>query len=268
MQQVIQQYLDEKKTQIGDRSFEQYVLIMRKLDELAGERDVLSLTKPIIMNWLSHLDEVKPKTKNNWINVYKAFYNWCLDEGHIDQSPMARFKPFKEGKKEHIFLTAQELANVMTMADHYPSTKCAIYFMYGCGLRRSEALSITPRMIQSDGIHVNGKGDKNRTVPLNPSIRAGIAQYIKDHQIEPDQLILPFSIDSIRRAINYLLFAATGRHLTCHKLRHSFATHLLSNGASPAAVQKYLGHSRLETTMIYAEWIGNNDEVISKLPVY
>lgn len=269
MQEIIEQFIAEKDTQLADTSKLQYRSIMSQFDEMASGRPVLELNKAIIMNWLSKLER-KEKTKNNMMRVLKSFYNWCIDENYLDEkdNPMRRFKPFREPKKQHQFLNPDELVKLFSMVEDNPDLKAAVYLLYGCGMRRNEALSITPRMINDNGITFIGKGDKERTVPLEPRIREYLTFYIKSRNLSPDERILNYTVNTIRPAINYILFAATGRHLTCHKLRHTFATMLISNGTSTAAVQKYLGHSKIETTQIYAEWVGNDDVAISHLPVY
>ena len=134
--------------------------------------------------------------------------------------------------------------------------------LYGCGLRISEALSLTPQAAQFDPLTILGKGGKTRIVPVLPAARQAIDAYLK---------LCPFALD--RRAPMFrgvkggplnarniqLLIAKLRGALgladtaTPHALRHSFATHLLASGADLRTIQELLGHASLSTTQVYTE---------------
>jgi integrase/recombinase XerC len=134
--------------------------------------------------------------------------------------------------------------------------------LYGCGLRLSEALSLTPRAAMSESLSVKGKGGKTRLVPLLPLARQSIQRYL-------DLCPFPLSADEpmfrgarggtlsprivqllVERLRGALALPSTA---TPHALRHSFATHLLAGGADLRSIQELLGHSSLSTTQIYTE---------------
>ena len=137
--------------------------------------------------------------------------------------------------------------------------------LYGCGLRISEALSLTLRTATLNGrdvMHITGKGGKERVVPAIPMVCEAIARYVRlcPYPLEPDgHLFLgarggPLSPRLIQLAMEKLRdelgLPATA---TPHALRHSFATHLLSAGADLRQIQELLGHASLSTTQIYTE---------------
>jgi integrase/recombinase XerC len=140
-----------------------------------------------------------------------------------------------------------------------------LLLLYGCGLRISEALSLTPReapVAGRDTIRIVGKGGKERMVPVLPLARQAIARYaaLCPYPLAPDgPLFLGAKGGRMSPRIAQLLMARLRGELglpdtaTPHALRHSFATHLLSAGADLRQIQELLGHASLSTTQVYTE---------------
>jgi integrase/recombinase XerC len=136
----------------------------------------------------------------------------------------------------------------------------ALTLIYGCGLRISEALSITKNDLDGDYLSVRGKGNKVRSVPIIDSVKEVIQSYLEHCPciIEKDQ---PIFLGKRGKPLNVSVFQYQIRKIrknlglssstTPHAFRHSFATHLLSNGADLRAIQELLGHKNLSTTQIY-----------------
>ena len=135
--------------------------------------------------------------------------------------------------------------------------------LYGCGLRISESLSLSPRDVPTaDGepLRISGKGGKQRIVPMLPAVRAAIDAYLRLSPVALDRdgpLFLGAKGGRLNaRAIQLLIERLRGglglpAHATPHALRHSFATHLLGAGADLRSIQELLGHSSLSTTQTY-----------------
>lgn len=140
--------------------------------------------------------------------------------------------------------------------------QAVLLLLYGCGLRISEALALTPPDVTGDVLTVTGKGNKTRIVPLLPVARAAVASYqslcplplpanqplfrgVKGGPLSPR--IIQLLIARLRGALGLPDTA------TPHALRHSFATHLLGNGADLRVIQELLGHASLSTTQVYTE---------------
>ncbi len=134
--------------------------------------------------------------------------------------------------------------------------------LYGCGLRISEALALTPKQVQSNPLVIIGKGGKTRMVPMVKAAEAAIAEYIKfcPLALSPNEVlfrgvkggalsprIIQLVMERMRGALNLPDTA------TPHALRHSFASHLLGNGADLRVIQDLLGHASLSSTQIYTE---------------
>jgi integrase/recombinase XerC len=140
--------------------------------------------------------------------------------------------------------------------------QAVLTLLYACGLRISEALALTPRQSGDEVLTVTGKGNKTRLVPQLPVARAAIAQYLA---------LCPFALEADApmfrgvkggplnaRAIQALIARLRGalglpETATPHALRHSFATHLLANGADLRVIQELLGHASLSTTQVYTD---------------
>lgn len=137
-----------------------------------------------------------------------------------------------------------------------------ISLLYGCGLRISEALSLTPADYRaaSTSLPITGKGGKTRMAPLLPVVRQAIDEYMRlcPYSCEPDEPAFkgekggPLRAEIIQRQIRKLRSALDlPESATPHALRHSFATHLLGSGGDLRTIQELLGHASLSTTQIY-----------------
>lgn len=135
-----------------------------------------------------------------------------------------------------------------------------INLIYGCGLRISEALSVKKHDIEGDFLKIFGKGKKQRNIPLLPEVKLAIIKYLQScpYNINKDQNIF---IGKKGRELNPSVFQKRIRlirrnlglpdNITPHSFRHSFASHLLENGADLRSIQELLGHENLSTTQIY-----------------
>jgi integrase/recombinase XerC len=137
-----------------------------------------------------------------------------------------------------------------------------LMLLYACGLRISEALSLTPRTAGAETLRIRGKGGKTRIVPVLPAARSAIARYLAlcPLQLAPDEPLFRGVKGGPLNARNVQLFVERMRGAlslpdtaTPHALRHSFATHLLGNGADLRTIQELLGHASLSTTQVYTE---------------
>lgn len=140
--------------------------------------------------------------------------------------------------------------------------QAVLTLLYACGLRISEALSLTPKQANASPLSITGKGNKTRIVPILPAAQSAIATYLE---------LCPFALNGNQpmfrgvkggplnaRNIQLLIERLRGAlglpdTATPHALRHSFATHLLSNGADLRVIQELLGHASLSSTQIYTE---------------
>jgi integrase/recombinase XerC len=159
-------------------------------------------------------------------------------------------------------IKADALASEETPAWVTARDAAVLTLLYGCGLRISEALGLTAKQAQAETLSITGKGGKTRIVPVLPAARTAMARYIDlcPFPVKPDGPLFrgvkggPLNARNIQLLIERLRGAlGLPDTATPHALRHSFATHLLSNGADLRTIQELLGHASLSTTQVYTE---------------
>lgn len=201
----------------------------------------------------------------------RMFFRWLETEDTLKNRAVAQIAlpkvPHSVPKPLNTVAAAAVVGVNAEAAEGWIATrdKAVLLLLYGCGLRISEALSLTPRDAPVNGrdvMRIKGKGGKERMVPALPVVSSAIESYIAEcpFPLTPDGPLFlgarggPLSPRLIQLAMarlrEELLLPETA---TPHALRHSFATHLLSAGADLRQIQELLGHSSLSTTQIYTE---------------
>ncbi|MEE0775775.1 MAG: tyrosine recombinase [Bacillota bacterium] len=199
----------------------------------------------------------------------RSFYRFLVREELIEDNPLTLVSSPKENKKLPKFIHYEDLEGIFLLPDNSPAglRDCAILeVLYGGGLRVSELCALTlPHYLKSiHSLRVMGKGQKERLIPLGSRAVAALDGYlqrgrpalVKDEEIESIFLNQRNGHGLTRRAIQdiinkYVERMATNLKISPHMLRHSYATHMLENGADIRIIQELLGHSRLSTTQIY-----------------
>ena len=174
--------------------------------------------------------------------------------------PRSLPKPIAEGDIE---LLIEELKKISKKSWVQKRNIALLYLLYGCGLRISEALSISKsHLIDRNSLTILGKGNKERLVPVLDIVANSLENYLKEipYDLPSDVSIFvgdrgnPLKASSFQRDLkNARVNLGLPKTATPHSLRHSFATHLLKNGGDLRIIQELLGHSSLSTTQIYTE---------------
>ena len=193
------------------------------------------------------------------------------------------FMKVKRPEKLPIILTKKEVRKILSNVK-IPDYRICLELMYACGLRIGEAIKITPADIDGERkiLHVrNGKGNKDRAVPIPDNIYEKLRKYWLTHRNR--MLLFPakFSSDRVStnisiksRVLQVAFKKALGesgviRKATPHTLRHSYATHLLEAGVNIRVIQKYLGHRSLRATIVYIHLTNTTEmrcvELLNKL---
>ena len=210
-------------------------------------------------------ETLKPSSLAHQIRFMKSFFRWSHEEGHISKNPAAKIKEPKAGKRIPKFLTEFEIEHLRE-ACFSPMEKSLFEFMFSTGCRIGEIVSLEKNRINwSDrSAIVRGKGDKEREVYFNIRCEIWLKRYL-DQRLDADPAIFVteryphrMSIAQMRYIIKRISNRAQiNKTIHPHQLRHSYATHLLNNGAPLEVIQSLLGHEKSETTRIYAQLSGS-----------
>ncbi|MCI0506077.1 MAG: site-specific tyrosine recombinase XerD [Gammaproteobacteria bacterium] len=235
------------------------------------QRDLLHASRSQILDYLSLRVNggAKSRSTARLLSSVKRFYQYCVREQMLKVDPSDRIDAPKLGRPLPKYLSEAEVEALLLAPDlNHPlgiRDRTMLELLYATGLRVSELVTLRLEQInlRQGVVRVQGKGGKERLVPLGEEALSWLDNYLKDarHQITP-----PAASDYVfttrrqsamtRQAFWYLIKRYAGKvgikkHLTPHTLRHCFATHLLNHGADLRVVQMLLGHSDLSTTQIY-----------------
>ncbi|MFH1119198.1 MAG: site-specific tyrosine recombinase XerD [Bacteroidota bacterium] len=213
---------------------------------------------------------IAPTSQSRIISGIRSFYHYLLLENEIKTDPTALLEMPKTGRKLPDVLTTDEVLKVLSGIDlskpNGERNKGIIDILYSCGLRVSELVNLKLSDLHFDDgfIMVTGKGDKQRIVPIGSDAIRQIDQYVKYvrntrkiSRESEDILFLNQRGYKLTRAMIFEIVrksvedAGILKTVSPHTLRHSFATHLVENGADLRAVQEMLGHASITTTEIY-----------------
>lgn len=272
---LLRRYIAHLRLEKGmsDNTIEAYIndveKLLRYLDSAGlswkdAERDTL-------VNFVCTLQDlgISARSQARIISGIKSFFRFIVLEGLIEENPSEQLETPHLGRHLPSILTTDEINSMIASIDlsqpEGQRNRAILEVLYSCGIRVSELINLrlSQLYIDDEYICVDGKGGKQRLVPLSPSAINEIMLYL---QYRSEISIKPGEED-------YLFINRRGRHMTrvmvfyivrntcerCgikkkvspHTLRHSFATHLLENGANLRAIQNMLGHESITTTEVY-----------------
>ncbi|WP_435625187.1 site-specific tyrosine recombinase XerD [Flagellimonas sp.] len=213
---------------------------------------------------------MNPRSQARIISSLKGFFNYLIFEGYRSDNPIELIETPKIGRKLPDTLSTEEINELINAIDlsHQQGerNRAILETLYGCGLRVSEliGLKLSDLYFEEDFIKVTGKGDKQRFVPISEINKKFINIYryeVRVHQsIQKefsDYLFLNRRGKKLTRAMIFTIIKDLAekiglqKNISPHTFRHSFATHLLENGADLRAIQQMLGHESITTTEVY-----------------
>ena len=272
---MLQNFLDYLKL---ERNYSGHTITAYRNDLVAfqefceTEFEMTSLTGveyPMIRSWILSLSKkgMSNLSINRKISSLKSFYKFLRKIGEIETNPLVGHKALKVQKKIQVPFSKKEILEVMDSikGDDFESVRnrLLIEMLYATGIRRTELINIKVSDIDfsESVIRILGKRNKERFVPILSSMIASIQEYlpIRNELAENDYLFVTSKGNKIYetlvyRVINsYFSLASTKLKRSPHILRHSFATHLLNEGANLNSVKELLGHSSLASTQVYTK---------------
>ena len=214
--------------------------------------------------------EIKPSSQARIISGLKRFFDFLILENILNENPLENIETPKIGSKLPTTLTVKEIDKLIDSIDikskNKIRNKAIIEILYSCGLRVSEliTLKVSDLYFNESIIKVTGKGNKERFVPISKGAINYIEKYLNEIRIfqkikkgSEDTLFLNERGSGLSRVMIYIILndlkikAEINKKIGPHTLRHSFATHLLENGADLITIQNMLGHENIVTTERY-----------------
>lgn len=221
-----------------------------------------------ILQYISTLENVSERSQARLLSALRSFFDWMQIEGYMTENPCDRVDMPKLGVYLPSVLSVQEVEDIINSIDRADwiglRDKAILEVLYGCGLRVSEAvnLRISGLYLDEGFVRIIGKGNKERLIPLGDMACSAVRAYL-DVRPQPgdsdsdDLLFLNRFGKSFSRVSMFnlvkkqALVAGINKEISPHTFRHSFATHLVENGADLRVVQEMLGHESITTTEIY-----------------
>lgn len=263
--QELHYYLEylELERGLAKNTVEAYNRDICALFDFFDDNDNISRTE--LNSYIYYLKENKyaPSSISRKIAAIKGFYRWACANGYYQNNPAEFIEQLKLPKRLPKILTTEEVKKLFD-EDMTCTEALILELLYGCGLRVSELvdLNINDINIRSKFLRCFGKGAKERIVPVNNNTVRVLNKYLKDRKL----IIEQFSINSEKLLLHdnghfytrqdvWRFIKEYGKKInktiSPHTMRHSFATHLLENGADLRVVQELLGHSDVSTTQLY-----------------
>ncbi|NGP44136.1 tyrosine recombinase XerC [Bacillaceae bacterium SIJ1] len=226
-----------------------------------------------VRRYLSYLyrQRYARKTVARKVSALRSLYHYLMKEAYVEENPFVLSQIPKAERKLPQFLYEKELNQLFLVSDQTSNlgqrNQALLELMYATGIRVSECTSIRLQDVDFsvDAVLVRGKGKKERFVPFGSFAHAALRLYIEEGRVQllkkssqtTDALFLnhrggALSERSVREVLNKLVKDASLHiHISPHTLRHTFATHMLNEGADLRSVQELLGHENLSTTQMY-----------------
>ena len=252
------------------------------LNSYAGT-DIVDATQLNIRAYLRYLEESGKSnaTTSRCIASLKNFYAYLISSGFIEETPVVDVHVDRGEKKLPQILTSKEIELLLAQpvcvdAKGYRD-KAMLEVMYATGMRVSELIDLDLDDVNLDqGVIMCAKAKKSRVIPLYPAALRALRTYIKDVRntmiSDPKENALFVNINGIRMSRqgfwkilkHYQQTASIQKEITPHTLRHSFAVHLLENGADIDSLQELMGHSDISSTQMYTQFINQKIKSVYK----
>ena len=274
---IIQPFIDYLKF---EKRYSRHTIISYQADLISffdyilhqyGDTPLNSLSHLYIRSWLASLKDegLTARSINRKISSLKSFFKYNLKRGEISQSPMGKVIAPKNQQRLPEFIKEKDLNTLIQhveFSDDWAgkTERLLIILFYNTGMRLSELINLKRNQVNlaNQSVKVLGKGNKERIIPISPVLKSSLQEYIlgSDREFPNFEKEYVLHTDTGRQlgarkvysiVTRYLSLVTTAEKRSPHVLRHSFATHLMNNGADLNAVKELLGHSSLAATQVY-----------------
>lgn len=245
------------------------------ISETEGTEDLKTVDKKIIRNFIVSLSErkIQKRSINRKLSSLRSFYLYLLKIGEIQVSPLETIPSLKFYAEKQIPISEEEMENLGEVLESESDNfleKLIIETLYQTGMRKSELCNILLDQVDfsKSEVFIKGKGNKQRVVPISENLLKQMREYLTVRKPNEDSGIYFFVRENGKKLSEKFVYSVVNRYLSLitlkkkkspHILRHSFATHVLNNGAEISKVKKILGHSSLASTQVYTN--GNIEQL-------
>ena len=260
---------------IAEKRFSEHTILAYSNDlsqfldfvDIKSQHDLKEIHSRIIRSWVVFLIDngMESSSVNRKLSTVRTFFKWLIREGITDNNPMQKVIGPKNNKRLPSFAQQSEVDFINTkniFTDDFEGFRDLLMFeiLYQTGIRSSELINLLDSKVFDNQIAVLGKRNKERIIPISQDLSSLINIYRekrKEIDVSPYYFFLLKSSKKlypkfVYRKINSYLGKVTGlEKKSPHVLRHTFATHMLNNGASLEVLKEILGHSSLAATQVY-----------------
>ena len=260
---------------LAENSIKNYVWDIEKLVKFLDTNTLsdlpLDISKETVARFVYEVAKVvNPRSQARIISGLKSFFSYLVFEDYREDNPLDLIESPKIGRKLPDTISENEINQLIAAIDLSKAegerNRAMLETLYGCGLRVSEliGLKISDLYFEEDFIKVTGKGDKQRFVPISNInkkyiniYRKEVRNHLKIQEGFQDILFLNRRGKQLTRAMIFTIVKNLAeqiglrKNISPHTFRHSFATHLLENGADLRSIQQMLGHESITTTEVY-----------------
>jgi len=268
--QDVENFLDYLKYErkLSNNTYLSYRYNLIKIANYFKTGDLIKLKDDDIKNFIYKSTE-SSKSKSHYITVLKSFFNYMLDLDKVAINPCENIKMPKLEKRLPKFLTEEEVDSLLDIELRTPidyRNKAMLELLYATGMRISELLDLKLYNYYDEEqfVKVMGKGSKERIIPISDITKKYLNLYINEYRNyilktkDSEYLFVNYNGNRMSRQGFFKILkhqcdiSHINKEISPHILRHSFATHLLNNGADLKVIQELLGHENISTTEIYS----------------
>ena len=274
---------------LSSHTLQNYIRDVKKLISFLNKKKIssspIAIKDEVIQQFIYEIaKEISPRSQARIISGLRSYFNYLIFENYRASNPTDLIETPKIGAKLPDTLSEQEINNLISAIDLSKAegerNRAMLETMYSCGLRVSELidLKISDLFFDEGFIKIVGKGNKERFIPIHFSAQKYIILYMNEIRTQlkikkgfEDTLFLNRRGKSLSRQMIFMILKDLAikidlnKKISPHTFRHSFATHLLKNGADLRAIQQMLGHESITTTEVYVHLdTGYLKEIVEK----